>query len=364
MILCVGPIVASANENSGGTNLQHLITTAKTEADLIGVGAVVLKNGNLLEAATIGQKQFETGFEIDLDERWHIGSITKSMTATMLARLVEQGELDWDDTIEDILGPQKIHKKWHDVTFRELLTHTSGAKPNFSIWTKFILPSTDEETLSGRKKHVRKTLKKKPKNEPAKGFAYSNVGYTIAGHLAEVKMGKSWENLMREEVFEPLGLESAGFGPPKPRGNEAVAWGHRGDEPLLPDEFADNSAIIGPAGAVHMTLQDLAKFGQAHIEGLAGRSEYLSKTSFEILHTPKFENYAMGWIEPQKSLFPETKVFWHNGSNTYWYALLYVVPDENMVYALATNSGKISEADKAFATLMQTHFKNLKDTEK
>lgn len=354
--------MATANESDEGVNLQQLITTAKSEADLIGVGAVVLKDGTLIEAAAVGEKQFETGLKIDLDERWHIGSITKSMTATMLARLVEQGVLDWDDSVEDILGSKKIHKQWRGVTLRQLLTHTSGAKPNFPILSLFFRPETQEEIFAAREKAVRKTLRKKPKTQPG-DYAYSNVGFTIAAHLAEAKTGKSWEYLMRSEVFAPLNLSSAGFGAPQPIANENVAWGHSGQKPEDPTGWADNTPIVGPAGTVHMTLQDLASFGQVHMDGLAGKSTYLSQQTFQILHSPILEDYAMGWVEPQKSPLPDTKVFWHNGSNTMWYALLMVVPQENIVYAMATNSGNIISADKAFAKTIKTHFDSITEME-
>jgi len=353
---------AWAQDMNTTDNWTDIIAKVQVDAELPGVGGVVLKDSEIIAQAFAGEKQKDSGLTIEADELWHIGSVTKSMTATMIARLVEKDVLSWDDSIEDILGTKKIHKQWHAVTFRELLTHTSGAKPNFPMLTNLFQPKTEEKTLAGRKKQVRKVLKKKPQAEPGTAFEYSNVGFTIAAYLAEVKTGQSWENLMREQVFQPLDLNSAGFGPPKAKADEAVAWGHRGNSPTEPGWLADNSPIMGPAGNVHMTLHDLAKFGQAHIDGLTGQSDYLSRGTFETLHKARLENYAMGWIEPSNSLFPDTKVFWHNGSNTYWYALLYVVPEENIVYALATNSGNISAADKAFGQALQTHFKSLKDT--
>lgn len=341
-----------------------LITKAQLGADLAAVGGLVLKDGEIIEQAFVGEKQKDSGLNIESDELWHIGSVTKSMTATMIARLVEKDVLSWNDNIVDILGTKGIHRQWRDVTFHELLTHRSGAKPNFPILSNLFQPDTEEKTLAARKKQVRNVLKKKPRNEPGTTFQYSNVGFTIAAHLAEVKTGKSWETLMQEEVFEPLGLASAGFGAPKSIDGEAVAWGHSGDRPTDPNGFADNSPVMGPSGNVHMTLHDLAKFGQAHMDGVRAQSDYLSQGSFEVLHTAQLENYAMGWVELSKSLFPDTKVFWHNGSNTFWYTLLLVLPEENMIYVLATNSGKISAAESAFTDVMRAYAKSLKESAK
>jgi len=354
---------AWAQDMNKTDNWADIITQIQVETELPGVGGLVLKDNEIIAQAFAGEKQKDTGLMVEADELWHIGSVTKSITATMIARLVEKNVLSWDDTIEDILGPKKVHKQWRGVTLRELLTHTSGAKANFPKLTYLFQPKTEAKTLSARKKHVRKVLKKKPDTEPGTAYQYSNVGFTIAAHLAEVKTGKSWEDLMREEVFKPLSLNSAGFGAPKPETNEDVAWGHRGDSPMEPSFLADNTPIMGPAGTVHMTLHDLAKFGQAHIDGLSGQSDYLSQDTFEVLHKARLEDYAMGWMEQKNSKLTGGQIFWHNGSNTMWYALLVAVPEENMVYALATNSGNVSAADKAFAEAMQTHFKSLKETE-
>jgi len=362
-LLWSGSTMAYAQDKIDVQNWSELIAEAQIEAQLVGVGGVVFKDGELIETAVAGEKQLGSELKIEPNERWHIGSITKPVTATMIARLVEQGTLSWDDSVEDILGTKKIHKQWQGVTFRELLTHTSGAKANFSVWTNLFQPKTPEKTLESRKKNVLKMLRKKPKSEPGTAHVYSNVGFTIAAHLAEVKTGKSWETLMREEVFEPLELTSAGFGPPKPVDGNPVAWGHRGETAMDPSGLADNSPMMGPAGNLHMTLQDLAKFGQAHVDGVAGRSDYLSQETFAILHAPRLEDYAMGWMHPEKSLFPDTPMFWHNGSNKMWYALLIAAPEDNMVYALVTNSGKIQAADRAFAGIIKTHYNSAIEVE-
>lgn len=355
---------AFAQDNPSETSWSDLIADSRSDADLVGVGGLVMKDGEIIDIAVAGEKQKETGYLIEPGEVWHIGSITKSMTATMIARLVEKGRLDWDDTVEDILGTKGIHKDWRPVTFRELLTHTSGAKPNFSRWANIFQPKTLEDTLKGRRKHVRKVLKKKPEHAPGSAFQYSNVGYTIAGYLAQVKTEKSWEALMQEEVFGPLNMKSAGFGPPKPKDENPIAWGHMRDTPMSPTGFiADNSPIGGPAGTLHMSLQDLAKYGQAHLSGLTEQYDYLSENSFRTLHTARLDNYAMGWMEQEGSQTFGTPIFWHNGSNTMWFALLVVVPDENLVYALATNSSNYSEAQSAFFDIIKAHYVQMSEAE-
>src|SRR5205823_2571912 len=103
----------------------------------------------------------------------------------------------------------------------------------------------------------------KPAYPSGKKHAYSNVGYTIAGAMAEKATGATWEDLVKREVFEPLELSQVGFGPPRsadetleqPRGHRAVLAGK-----VPADDQADNTPIIGPAATVHMTLSGLCAF--------------------------------------------------------------------------------------------------------
>ena len=162
---------------------------------------------------------------------------------------------------------------------------------------------------------------------------------------------------MRDRVFAPLTLASAGFGPPRGDGpNEEpvghAVWLRRFRSPRDPYEtHADNTPIMAPAGCAHMTIGDLARFGAVHVEGEFGSgSSLLSKSTWERLHTPFRGDYASGWVryESDRSGGP---VLWHNGSNTMWYALLVLVPSRSTVLAFATNDGTIRRAERAFVKL-------------
>ena len=133
-------------------------------------------------------------------------------------------------------------------------------------------------------------LANKPDNPPGKKYVYSNVDSTIAAAMAEKKTGATWEDLVKREVFEPLALKSAGFGPPKsPDGSLPQPRGHR---PYLgakipASDTMDNSNIIAPSGAVHMTLADLATYANEHLRGQLGKGKLLSAETYKLLHTPR-----------------------------------------------------------------------------
>jgi CubicO group peptidase (beta-lactamase class C family) len=173
--------------------------------------------------------------------------------------------------------------------------------------------------------------------------------------MTEKVTGATWEDLVKREVFGPLKLTSAGFGPPKssdesleqPRGHRSAVTGK-----VAVDDTTDLTPIMGPAGNIHMTLADLCTFANDHLQGELGNGKLLSAESYKLLHTPGRKNYACGWIrnEPNENI-PFTE-FWHNGSNTYWYAVVAFIPD--MVVAVTTNDGDSDQADVAAVEILKT----------
>ena len=198
-----------------GAKLENLITKLRKEKELVGLAAMVMVDGQVMASAADGERKQGSGVPIELGDRWHLGSITKSITATMIARLVESGQMQWSDSIGNCFPDAPIHEDWKPVTLRQLLTHSSGAPANFSFQVMLKKPALGAECTRERRKAVMNVIATKPAHPAGKKFAYSNVGYTIAAALAESATGVSWEDLVKREVFEPLKLAGAGFGPPK-----------------------------------------------------------------------------------------------------------------------------------------------------
>jgi hypothetical protein len=168
--------------------------------------------------------------------------------------------------------------------------------------------------------------------------------------MAEQVTGETWENLVKREVYEPLELTESGFGPPKssdklleqPRGHRKVLAGK-----VSVDDTTDNTPIMGPSGFVHMTLENLCRYAREHLHGELGTGTLLSTESYQSLHTPELDDYAHGWLKMKPSPQIPYTVYWHNGSNTMWYALVVFIPEENMVVAVTSNDGDIYSAEAA-----------------
>ena len=355
-----GAAGARAAPAGAGDDLQMTLETrvAQLRADtgLTAVAAAVAVDGRLAATAAAGERRRRGGIPVTVDDRWHVGSVTKSMTATLLAMLEEDGLLSAGDLLPALLPDVEMAAGWRACALHHLLTHTAGARANlpFRYWN--VWPDTAAELAAERRRAVAAVLAEEPRTPCGERYAYSNAGYAVAGHVAETVAGAPWETLMRNRVFAPLSLASAGFGPPRGARPDEEPVGHavwfRRRFPVDPFERpADNTPLMAPAGTVHMTVGDLARYGAAHLAGEQGAEPaLLTPSSWRRLHAPFRDDYARGWVRYERD-WAGGSVIWHNGSNTYWYALLMLLPARNMTLAFVTNDGAQRTADAAFAAL-------------
>jgi CubicO group peptidase (beta-lactamase class C family) len=272
------------------------------------------------------------------------------MTATVIAKLIEEGKLDWDTSLAKVFPREAKawHPDWRGVTLHQLLTHTA------SMPAKVEFDKLPGKTTTDQRRAIlaQDWLKAAPDPKPGTDHRYSNVGYALAGLVAETVTGTSWEDLMRQRLFKPLEMTRTGFGPPGTPGKVDQPWGHvlqKGEH--IPSQ-SDNPACLGPAGTVHAPIGDWAKFVLQHVqsERTTNRNKLLLKPeTFRKLHTPVKDNYACGW---QQIPIPGKKepYLFHSGSNTEWYAEMWLDPQKNLAVLVATNQG----GDEARHAVMST----------
>ena len=311
-----------------------------------GAVVMVLDHGDPVIAAA-GVRANGRAPEIEQADLWHLGSNTKAMTAVLVARLVEQGVVDWDDTVGDWLGDrvETIRPEYADATFADLMHHRSGIIANPGPITSLQLMGTDDgrDVMADRLRYAAAALDHDPGAAPGE-FLYSNAGYTVAGTMLEAATGESWETLLVREVFTPLGIEHAGFGPPGPTSDVDQPRGHRGGmfgglNAVAPGASADNPPAMGPAGRVHMSMADYALWLDAVMAGARGEGDpdFLSPESWQILLTPpEGGNYAMGW-----GVTDEGTVLRHAGSNTMWFVQAVLWPEADRAAVAGVNEGRL-----------------------
>lgn len=328
--------------------------------DIPAASVLVIRAGVPVAQGVAGVRARGHESPATLADRWHLGSCTKSMTATLCAILVEEGSLAWDSKVLDLFPELRdsADASWREVTLERLLTQTAGAPRDLhkdGLWGR--LWQREGTPTEQRLQLLREVLTLKTDHEPGSAFLYSNTNFAIAGAMAERATGKPWEDLMQTRIFAPLGITTAGFGAPGAGDTPDQPWGHTGDGTAQPPgPNADNPPAIGPGGTAHMSLADWGRYIAAHLAGeTEGRALLITPGSYTRLHAPALGSYASGWAVGKRPWAgPTGRVLTHSGSNTMWFCVVWMAPDKDMAVLVACNRGgdKAAKAADAIAASM------------
>jgi len=316
-------------------SLDELAAALATRHELPGVALAWARAGEEPHVGVAGVRALG-GDPIQPDDRFHIGSLTKSVTATAIARLVELGELSWDATLAELLPDVEMNEVYAQMTLERLVRHRARIQQHstFDDAEMARLNGLPGSTTEQRTAYVREVLMLEPLDA---GYAYSNAGYAVAGYIAERAAGKSWEELVVDEVFAPLGLDSCGIGWPATAADPDQPHGHFGNRGARRVQGIDEyplGAFMRPAGDVHCSVADLARYGQAHLAGLLGQDGFLRAATIQELHRVDNVPYAAGW-----GVDPESGQHRHNGSAGTFYSYLTIDPAAQIVIAFLANAG-------------------------
>lgn len=231
--------------------LLHRLATGQKEGRAPSVVAAVVRDGKVVWR---GARSGVPGDEPDDRVQYRIGSISKTFTTVLVMRLRDEGVLDLGDPLEKHLPGTGIG----EVTIAQLLSHAGGlaAESPEPWWER--TPGSLRPTLA----HV---LGETPFRHPSgRRFHYSNPGFTVLGALVERLRGAPWEEVLRREVLQPLGLYRTTVEPQAPH---AQGWAvHPWADVMMP-EPAENLGLMTPAGGLWSTTADLARFAAFLAEG-------------------------------------------------------------------------------------------------
>ncbi|MEI9892709.1 MAG: serine hydrolase domain-containing protein [Chthoniobacter sp.] len=324
----------------------------RKERGLPAMAVAAIRHGKLVVNVATGVRKLGSDEAVTTDDLWHLGSCTKSMTATLAGMFVDEGKLGWHTTLAevfpDLVG--MMRPEWNGVTLEQLLTHRGGAPdhPPVDLWAEALdqkgTPTEQRLAL------LRGTVCQPPQAPRGKKFIYSDVGYAMAGAMIERVTGSVWEDLLRERLFEPLGMTTAGFGAPATPNKVDQPWGHLGEigelRPVEPGPMADNPPAIGPAATVHASLADFARYADWHADWHRAEPRLLTEETFNRLHkSVAGQEYACGWLVQERD-WAGGDVLWHTGSNAMFYAVMWVAPEREATFVAVTNADH-SEADNA-----------------
>ncbi len=344
----------SSQSNLNDATFPNLLESIRKKHGVPSLAAVLIRDGAVVESAAVGERAIGSGVAVTSTDTYQLGSVSKSFTATMIARLVEQKVLQWDATLEQLFKGTPMTAAYRSVTLEQLLFHAGGFPADVKDRAPY---DWNLEPQQARALYLEKSLTSMPIGVSGAQSVYSNMGYIVAALAVERATGKTWETLIREQVLEPLRMTGCAFGTrfkalTQPHGHtlnllrRMVAVSPEG-------QYSGNSPVMYGADGLRCSLEDMSKYVLAHLSGARGADGLLSKTSFAFLHQPRLETQgllaALGWF-----LLPNG-LTWHNGSNTLNYAHVGFDPKFNTGFFVASNApigpggAAVNEATKAIS---------------
>jgi CubicO group peptidase (beta-lactamase class C family) len=347
------------------------------------IGAALIQGENIVAESAVGSAVYGENIPVTINSRFHIGSVTKSMTSLLIAILVDEEILRYDMTLEQALPEIPMLKDYRHMTISDLLLNRAGIiafqSPDFEdpalfnkLWQE--IPAQYSNPTIQREEITKIALGHEPITKPGGKAVYSNVGWAITGLIAEKATHQPYEELLQQKIFKPLGMNTARTGgwpasnmePNQPRGHYPV--GMANNKTLRPQLLNDDytfPAWMNPAGGVHCSIADFALYVRENLLGLEGKGKLLNTDNYRAIHsiqiTTKIKDMYMGakgnakltmgygWavIAEEGSLLSVA-----DGSGGTFYARIIVFPALNTALAAFTNCGDGSHAlDKVIERL-------------
>jgi CubicO group peptidase (beta-lactamase class C family) len=298
-----------------GKWLQAVVRDTRRATDVPALACAVVRGKVLIAAAVDGVRRHGGTTPVALADRFHLGSNTKSMTATLLAVFIKRKHLTWETPLEKLLPDLKggMHPKYRKMPLSFLVHQASGL---LDLSEKGLDYGSKGNTLADqRTARAQKVLGVAPAFAPGTKHQYQNINYIVAGAVVDrLPGGEAWEQSIQTNLFAPLGIKTAGSGPMGLPGMDIQPYGHVREKGVLKPVWGDNHPSHGPAGTLHMSVEDFARYAQLHLLAELGTARLLSVPALRVLHRP-LNGYGKGWAvggPDAKGRFDLS----HGGSNT------------------------------------------------
>jgi CubicO group peptidase (beta-lactamase class C family) len=354
LLSCNGPRQARIAPPSSPPDLEQELEKVRIKHDLPGLAAAVVQGGKVAASAVTGVRRIRTGDRLRIDDRFHIASCTKSMTATLAAIVVGEGRLRWTSRLADVLPElRSARREYQGATLEQLLAHAA----RMPAYTQFGPERLEElKALRGspteqRLAFLSEVLDVEEPNDATGDDSYSNVGYTAAAAMLERATGEAWEDLVRSRLTRPLGMTSVGFGWPATSRTPEQPRGHFRQNGEIVEQPLEGSYLLPvalwPAGAVHSSIGDLGRYAADHLDGLLGRKALLPRAAYDKLHrtpTGEEQGFTLGWGVRRDERWGV--LHYGAGSGGTFFVRIAIAPEHDAAVAVASNSGEAAAATR------------------
>jgi CubicO group peptidase (beta-lactamase class C family) len=292
---------------------------------------LVAENGKVIYKNAFGMANREWSIPNGTNTKFMIGSVSKPLTAMLVLLQVQKGLIDLDQTISHYI-PEFSQKNGDRITIRQLLSHTSGM-PNYDIYKDFF-PKISRQFYT-REDYIKLYMDAPLAFEPGKNYYYSSWGYFTLGYIMERVTGKSYSQLMKEDIFDKIGMDSSGsYEHTQVVKHRATGYDYSLGEYKSAD-FRDQSNTMG-TGDLYSTVEDLFKFHTA-IEKNTLLNKKLTDEMLKSGIAPA--NYGFGWFNKnfkyQKDSIPAN---FHLGMTEGFISFIVRAPSKDRLIVFLCNS--------------------------
>ena len=348
----------SPGAGSPRADLGTVLEPVRQKHRLPALAGAVVQAGRIVSAGVSGVRAQGSPVRATLTDRFHLGSDTKAMTATLSGMAVETGHLKWESAVGEVLEVPGMNAQLAAVTLEQLLSHCGGIPSDTPEMLRlyFNTDAFEYNLTTLRARMIEAWKANAPVSAPGKAFHYANFGYLLAGAMLEKSLGLSWEELITQRIFDPLKLTSAGLGAQATPGRLDAPVGHQLDDkgnatPMYWGAGADIPPALGPAGTAHMSVLDFAAWAGWNAGGgrrgpLLVKPGTLARIHARHVDTGRIPHprpgvpaegaYCMGW-GLVKFPWSRTELLTHNGSNSMNLAKILVDTARDVGVVLVTN---------------------------
>ncbi|MCP4896747.1 MAG: serine hydrolase [bacterium] len=284
---------------------DELVRQAIADFNVPGLGIAVVAGGEVVYAEGFGFRDVESQKPMTPDSLFAIGSTTKAMTVTTLGMLVDQGKLDWDKPLRIYLPGFRLSDPLttERITPRDLVTHRSGLPRHDLVWYNNDNATRAEIVAQLAYLELSEDLRAK--------FQYNNLMFMTAGYLAGQLEGTTWEEVVRERLFRPLGMQRSNFSVEVSErdADHALPYRENDDENIERIPFR-NINLVGPAGSVNSSVNEMARWLLFNLRGgMVDGQQLINAATLADIHSPHMttgstpdrpdisvSTYGMGWM--------------------------------------------------------------------
>jgi CubicO group peptidase (beta-lactamase class C family) len=345
LALLVTPALASS-QSAPLQGFDGYVAQAMKDWKVPGLAIAIIKNDSIVMMKGYGTRTMNKNETVDEHTMFAIGSSSKAFTSTLVAMMVDAGKMKWDDPATRYLPDLQLFDPYvsRELTVRDLLTHRSGLTRGDLVW---YAGGYDRDEILRRVRFLKPTWSVRSR------FGYQNIMYLAAGQAVAKTAGKSWDELVKERIFTPLGMSESNTTVAALQGKTNVATPHADINDTLRVVPWHNSDNIGPAGSINSNVFDMIKWVRFQLDGgKANGKPLVAASALGETHTPQMiipigadaksfnpythlQAYGMGWFLQD---YRGRELDQHGGNIDGMTAMVAVMPEEKLGMVILSNA--------------------------